>query len=201
MALRAIRAVQWAATLPEWDGKALLLDGTSQGGWQALMAASLVPHATKVTTGMTWGCDWTGQAEYGRLKSNYRPNCWFPDMAYFDAVFAARRVRCPVEIRRAGWGTTSRRRPRLPFSTTPWTSRRQSPGTRAGRMAGVRTAWPNGLRMEVLTGYARITDRKESHERSGIRHPGIRREGERRAGHQSSGNQPCHPGGRQAAAV
>ncbi len=104
MALRAARAVQWAATLPEWDGKALLLDGTSQGGWQALMAASLVPHATKITTGMTWGCDWTGQAEYGRLKSNYRPNCWFPDMAYFDAVFAARRVRCPVEIRRAGLG-------------------------------------------------------------------------------------------------
>ena len=68
------------------------------------MAAAHCPRATKVTTGMTWGCDWTGQAEYGRLKSNCRPNCWFPDMAYFDAVFAARRVRCPVEIRRAGLG-------------------------------------------------------------------------------------------------
>ena len=104
MALRAARAVQWAATLPEWDGKALLLDGTSQGGWQALMAASLVPHATKITTGVTWGCDWTGQNEYGRLPSGYRPKCWFPDMAYFDAVFAARRVRCPVEIKTAGLG-------------------------------------------------------------------------------------------------
>ncbi len=104
MALRAARAVQWAATLPEWDGKALLLDGTSQGGWQALMAASLVPHVTKITTGVTWGCDWTGQNEYGRLPSGYRPKCWFPDMAYFDAVFAARRVRCPVEIKTAGLG-------------------------------------------------------------------------------------------------
>ena len=104
MALRAIRAVQWAATLPEWNGEKLTLDGTSQGGWLALMAAAHCPCATKVTTGMTWGCDWTGQAEYGRLKSNYRPKCWFPDMAYFDAVFAARRVRCPVEIRRAGLG-------------------------------------------------------------------------------------------------
>ena len=80
------------------------MDGTSQGGWQALMAASRCHCVTKVSTGIVWGCDWTGQDELKRMKSNYRPKCWFPDMAYFDAVFAARRVTCPVEIASARLG-------------------------------------------------------------------------------------------------
>ena len=104
MALRAVRALQWIATLPEWDGRTLELAAGSQGGWQALHAAARFPRVTKITTSVTWGCDWTGQAEFGRLKASYRPQCWFPDMAYFDAVFAARRVMCPVEISRAGLG-------------------------------------------------------------------------------------------------
>ena len=98
MALRAIRAAQWAATLPEWDGKSLELTGGSQGGWQSLMAAARCHSVTKITTSVTWGCDWTGQAEYKRIRSSYRPGCWYPDMAYFDAVFAAKRVTCPVSI-------------------------------------------------------------------------------------------------------
>lgn len=104
MALRAVRALQWVSTLPEWDGRTLELAAGSQGGWQALHAAARFPRVTKITTASTWGCDWTGQAELGRLKAGYRPKCWFPDMAYFDPVFAAKRVRCPVEITRAGLG-------------------------------------------------------------------------------------------------
>lgn len=104
MALRAVRTLQWAATLPEWDGRTLELAAGSQGGWQALHAAARFPRVTKITTVSTWGCDWTGQAEFGRLKAGYRPKCWFPDMAYFDPVFAARRIRCPVAITRAGLG-------------------------------------------------------------------------------------------------
>ena len=104
MALRAVRSLQWVATLPEWDGATLNLVAGSQGGWQALHAAARFPRVTKISTGSTWGCDWTGQAEQGRMPSTYRPRCWFPDMAYFDAVFAARRVRCPVEITSAGLG-------------------------------------------------------------------------------------------------
>ena len=104
MALRAVRTLQWAATLPEWDGKALELAAGSQGGWQALHAAARFLGVTKITTASTWGCDWTGQAEFGRLNAGYRPKCWFPAMAYFDPVFAARRIRCPVAITRAGLG-------------------------------------------------------------------------------------------------
>ena len=104
MALRAVRALEWIVTLPEWDGRTLALAAGSQGGWQALMAASRFPRVTRISTSVTWGCDWTGQAEFGRLPSTYRPKCWFPAMAYFDAVFAARRIACPVEIEKAGLG-------------------------------------------------------------------------------------------------
>ena len=104
MALRAARLLQWATTLPEWDGETLDAAAGSQGGWQALMGAALVPVATKISTTVTWGCDWTGQAAYGRMPSIFRPKCWYPAMAYFDPVFAARRVRCPVEIASAGLG-------------------------------------------------------------------------------------------------
>ena len=124
MALRAARTLEWVVTLPEWDGETLNLAAGSQGAWQALMAAAHYPRIvrdsssvtwsddpdwcssaiTKITIVSPWGCDWTGQAEFGRLKAGYRPKCWFPDMAYFDPVFAARRVRRPVEITRAGLG-------------------------------------------------------------------------------------------------
>ncbi len=124
MALRAARTLQWVVMLPEWDGETLNLAAGSQGAWQALMAAANYPRIvnlessvtwsddpdwcssaiTKITIVSPWGCDWTGQAEFGRLKAGYRPKCWFPAMAYFDPVFAAGRVRRPVEITRAGLG-------------------------------------------------------------------------------------------------
>jgi cephalosporin-C deacetylase-like acetyl esterase len=103
-AMRAARYLEWLATLKEWDGKTLDAEAGSQGGWMMIMGASRCHKVTRLKTRDTWGCDWTGQAELGRLKSTYRPKCWFPDMAYFDAVFAARRVTCPVEIASAGLG-------------------------------------------------------------------------------------------------
>lgn len=97
--LRAVRVLQWATALPEWNGKDLSLSAGSQGAWQALHAAALFYKVTDVTADIAWGCDWTGQAEIAnRLRSTYRPKCWFPAMAYFDPVFAARRIKCPVSL-------------------------------------------------------------------------------------------------------
>ena len=104
VALRAIRYLQWITTLPEWDGRTLALSAGSQGGWQALMAAARFRKVTRLVTNGTWGCDWTGQDTLGRLKSTYRPACTAPAMAYFDPVFAARRLTCPVAITFAGMG-------------------------------------------------------------------------------------------------
>ena len=104
MAMRAIRYVEWLSALPEWDGRTFDAEAGSQGGWQMILAASRCHRVTRLKTSITWGCDWTGQAQFGRIKSTYRPKCWYPDMAYFDAVFAARRLTCPVAITSAGLG-------------------------------------------------------------------------------------------------
>ena len=103
-ALRAIRYLQWIKTLPEWDGKELVISGGSQGDWQCYHAAAHVPGVTRMNGNGSWGGDWTGQAEFKRLRSTYRPACWFPDMAYFDPVFAAKRITCPVNISFSGLG-------------------------------------------------------------------------------------------------
>ncbi len=103
-ALRAVRYLQWIKTLPEWDGKELVVGGGSQGDWQALHAASKVPGVTRIAANGSWGCDWTGQEQFKRQRSVYRPSCWYPDMAYFDPVFAAKRISCPVNISFAGLG-------------------------------------------------------------------------------------------------
>ena len=96
--------MQWLKTIPEWDGKTLVLAGGSQGDWQCYHAAAHVSGVTEINANGSWGCDWTGQAQFGRLRSIYRPKCWFPDMAYFDPVFAAKRIACPVKIDFAGLG-------------------------------------------------------------------------------------------------
>lgn len=103
-ALRAIRYLQWIKTLPEWDGKELVLGGGSQGDWQCYHAAAHVPGVTRINANGSWGCDWTGQNQFKRLRSTYRPGCWYPDMAYFDPVFAAKRITCPVNISFSGLG-------------------------------------------------------------------------------------------------
>ena len=103
-ALRAIRYLQWIKLLPEWDGKELVISGGSQGDWQCYHAAARVPGVTRMNGNGSWGGDWTGQAEFKRLRSTYRPACWFPDMAYFDPVFAAKRITCPVNISFSGLG-------------------------------------------------------------------------------------------------
>ena len=103
-ALRAIRYLQWIKTLPEWNGRELVISGGSQGDWQCYHAAAHVPGVTRMDGNGSWGGDWTGQAEFKRLRSTYRPACWFPDMAYFDPVFAAKRISCPVNISFSGLG-------------------------------------------------------------------------------------------------
>lgn len=46
MFLRTARATDFVRSLPEWDGRTLIVTGRSQGGAQALAAAALVPQVT-----------------------------------------------------------------------------------------------------------------------------------------------------------
>jgi cephalosporin-C deacetylase-like acetyl esterase len=106
MYLSAYRAIDYLSERPEWDGKTLVVMGTSMGGQQTLVMAGLHP---KVTAGMACvpsSCDVTGPL-HGRAAG-------FPDWAreaaskkndqivetgrYFDPVNFAARVKVPMLI-------------------------------------------------------------------------------------------------------
>ncbi|MCB1235032.1 MAG: acetylxylan esterase [Verrucomicrobiae bacterium] len=60
MFLRLVRAVDFLASQPEWDGKTLAVIGHSQGGAQALVAGGLDERVTFVGAGVPAMCDHTG---------------------------------------------------------------------------------------------------------------------------------------------
>ena len=98
MYLGAIRAVDYLASRPDWDGKTLVVYGTSMGGQQALCAAGLHPKVTAMVINVPAGADVNGTA-HGR-KTGYP--FWDPNDAkvletaqYFDTANCAARIKVP----------------------------------------------------------------------------------------------------------
>ena len=60
MFLRAVRAVDFLASQPEWDGKTVIAYGSSQGGFQAFAVAALDARISFMAAGVPAGCDHTG---------------------------------------------------------------------------------------------------------------------------------------------
>ena len=60
MFLRVLRALDFLAAQPEWDGRTLIIEGGSQGGAQAMVGAALDPRVTFYTAYVTAMCDHTG---------------------------------------------------------------------------------------------------------------------------------------------
>jgi cephalosporin-C deacetylase len=98
MYLGAIRAVDYLASRPDWDGKTLVVYGTSMGGQQSLCAAGLHPKVTAMVINVPAGADVNGTA-HGR-KTGYP--FWDPNDArvletaqYFDTANCAARIKVP----------------------------------------------------------------------------------------------------------
>jgi cephalosporin-C deacetylase len=96
MYLADYRAVDYLASRPDWDGKTLVVMGTSMGGQQSLCVAGLHEKITHLIVNEPAGCDSNG-ALHGRA-SGY-PN-WPANDAkimrtalYFDAVNFASRIK------------------------------------------------------------------------------------------------------------
>jgi len=127
MYLRDSRALDYLLTLPEWDGKTVVLTGGSMGGQQSIVLAGLRPEKiTAVLTCVPAGADTNGDL-HGR-KAGY-PN-WKSDNAdvmnasrYFDTVNFASHIKAPVL---AGMGFID--------TTSPpagvWTMLNQIPGAK-----------------------------------------------------------------------
>lgn len=60
MFLREVRALDFLCAQPEWDGKTVVVYGTSQGGFQAFAGAFLDPRVTFFAAGVPAGSDHTG---------------------------------------------------------------------------------------------------------------------------------------------
>ena len=110
MFLRALRALEYVRTLPEWNGKDLIVTGGSQGGVQTLAAAGL---DKKVTLAVPNIPAMVGSAEF-MLRKNVEsawPNSYSADFRngkdvteiakkydYIDGAFFMRRITCPIHI-------------------------------------------------------------------------------------------------------
>jgi len=103
MFLRLIRAIDFLTAQPEWDGKTLIVYGSSQGGFQAFAAAGLDERVSFFCAGVPAGCDHTGSqanriAGWPKIVPNDAEGK--PDAAalqasrYFDCVNFATRSKC-----------------------------------------------------------------------------------------------------------
>jgi cephalosporin-C deacetylase-like acetyl esterase/lysophospholipase L1-like esterase len=98
MYLADYRAVEYLASRPDWDGKTLVVMGTSMGGQQSLCTAALNPKVTALIVHVPSGADQNGPL-HGRA-SGY-PNVPAENAQalaaapYFDTVSCAPRIRVP----------------------------------------------------------------------------------------------------------
>lgn len=103
MFLRLVRAIDFLTSQPEWDGRTLVVYGSSQGGAQALTAAGLDSRVTFFAAAVPAMCDNTGV-----VASRVNPWPKFlanppdsPDpkvleaVRYYDAMNFARRISVP----------------------------------------------------------------------------------------------------------
>lgn len=105
MYLRVLRALDYVKTLPEWDGKNLIVIGSSQGGAQAIVAAALDPQVSLCLTGVPALSDHCGnlagrQSGWPRLfavRDGKPADAKTAEVSkYYDNVNFAKYIKAPV---------------------------------------------------------------------------------------------------------
>lgn len=106
MYMRVMRALEYVKSLPEWDGKHLIVVGSSQGGAQVLAACALDHDITFARAGVPALCDHSGcladrQSGWPRLyskKENGENPAFAKCASYYDGAYFAKRIKCPIWI-------------------------------------------------------------------------------------------------------
>ena len=113
MALRVVRALEYLRTLPEWNGRDLIIRGASQGGWQAVVGAALDHKVTLCVAGVPAYNDFDGEfspelrrmprMHFGQAIRNMKAGKektaeLLAAQAYFDGVNFAPMIECPVYV-------------------------------------------------------------------------------------------------------
>ena len=105
MVMRILRAIEFAKTLKEWNGRDLIAWGGSQGGLQTMWAAALGDGVTRAEPWVTWSCD-LGGFKGGRWEAYGWRIPYAKGILYYDPVYMASRIppSCTLEIKRVGLG-------------------------------------------------------------------------------------------------
>ena len=102
MFLRVKRALDYVKTLPEYDGKTLIVQGGSQGGAQAIVASGLDPDVVLIGAQVPAMCDHggilagrrSGWPQLIRLKNGKPVNSAIvKTLPYYDMAFFAKRIK------------------------------------------------------------------------------------------------------------
>lgn len=105
------RAVEYLASRPDWDGKTLVIIGTSQGGIQSFFTAAFFPKASAVIVEVPAGCDPGANAAGRAFGWPYWGATKSPKVMetsrYYDACHFAARTKCPLLIGAGLIDTTS----------------------------------------------------------------------------------------------
>jgi cephalosporin-C deacetylase len=104
MFLSCYRACEYLTQRPDWNKKALVVHGGSQGGYQAIVTAGFHPAVTAFAANVPAGCDHTGKQAgrapgwpnwAARLMGGKDAAKTLEASRYFDAMNFATRIQCP----------------------------------------------------------------------------------------------------------
>ena len=108
MYMRVMRSLDYVKTLPEWDGKHLIVCGASQGGAQVFAACALDKDITYAVAGVPAMSDHSGclakrDSGWPRLyKATQDGKPEDPAVAkaaaYYDNASFAKRIKCPINV-------------------------------------------------------------------------------------------------------
>jgi cephalosporin-C deacetylase-like acetyl esterase len=109
MILRAVQGLRFIKTIPQWDGKNLIVSGVSQGGYQAIAAVALEPGVSCLIACVPAVCDVNADLA-GRIlswprfpdASNFKPTEGRVAVTYIDAVNFAQKIKAPKVLLSAG---------------------------------------------------------------------------------------------------
>jgi cephalosporin-C deacetylase-like acetyl esterase len=157
MYLGAYRASQYLAARPDWDGRTLVVMGTSMGGQQSFAVAGLNPRVTALLANVPAGADvtaalhgrWASYPNWDVRRPEVREAARYFDAANFGPRITARSlvamgfiddVSAPAGSGRCSTGSAGPRRPsRCRTRRTTTRPRRRSSGRgRSGRRRGWR---------------------------------------------------------------
>ena len=106
---RVMRALDYVKSLPEWDGKNLLVYGASQGATQSIVAAAMDKQVTFCHAGVPALCDhsaayadrtpgWPQLAAIRKSQLNEPKKNLMKVLNYYDVIHFAKRVNCDIAV-------------------------------------------------------------------------------------------------------